>query len=202
MDTFDAIATRRSVKWFDPEYCISQEETRKLLESVMLTPTAFNIQHWRFLVVDDPALRNQLRPVCWNQAQITDASLLVFICADLRAWQKQPERYWRNAPQEVQDMAIPGIGSLFKGNEQLQRDEAIRSGSLAGQTLMLAATAMGYQSCPLTGYDQEKVAEIINLPSDHILVMAVVVGKGTKKPWPRPGQLAYDEVVQTNRFED
>jgi nitroreductase len=171
MDTFDAIATRRSVKWFDPDHRISPGETRKLLETTMLTPTAFNIQHWRFLVVDDPEQRKRLRPVCWNQAQITDASLLVFFCADTGAWQKQPERYWHNAPKEVQEMAIPGISNLFTGNVQLQRDEAIRSGSLAGQTLMLAATAMGYQTCPITGYDQEKVAEIINLPLDHILVL-------------------------------
>jgi nitroreductase len=200
METFDAITNRRSVKWFDPEHRISPEETRKLLESVMLTPTAFNIQHWRFLVVDDPALRTKLRPVCWDQAQITDASMLVFICADVGAWQKQPERYWLNVPKEVQDFAVPGIGNLFEGNAQLQRDEAIRSGSLAGQTLMLAATAMGYQTCPITGYDKEKVAELINLPSDHMLVMAVVVGKGIKEPWPRPGQLAYDEVVHTDSF--
>ncbi len=202
MDTFEAIATRRSVKWYDSDHRISPEETCKLLEATMLTPTAFNIQHWRFLVVDDSEQRKRLRPVCWNQAQITDASLLVFICADVGAWQKQPERYWRNAPQEVQEMAIPGIGNLFQGNDQLQRDEAIRSGSLAGQTLMLAATAMGYQSCPITGYEPDKVAEIINLPADHILVMAVVVGKGVKEPWPRPGQLAYEEVVSTNRFDD
>ena len=59
---------------------------------------------------------------------------------------------------------------------------------------------MGYQSCPMIGFEHDKVAELINLPSDHCIGPMVAIGKGTKDPWPKPGQLGYDEVVIKNRF--
>ena len=53
----------------------------------MLAPLAFNIQHWRFVLVQDPELHKQVRAVAWDQAQVTDASLLIILCADLKAWE-------------------------------------------------------------------------------------------------------------------
>ena len=60
--------------------------------------------------------------------------------------------------------------------------------------------AMGYGCCPMIGFDHEKVAELIHLPKDHVLGPMVAIGKGTKEPWPKPGQLSMDEVVITDRF--
>ena len=65
---------------------------------------------------------------------------------------------------------------------------------------MLAAAAMGYQSCPMDGFDFNAVAKLIALPDDHQIAMFVAIGKGIKDPWPRPGQLALKEVVVTDRF--
>ena len=65
---------------------------------------------------------------------------------------------------------------------------------------MLAAKAMGYDSCPMIGFDIEKVAEVINLPADHVMGPMVAIGKGTKAAWPKPGQLSLDEVVRDNTF--
>ena len=201
MDTFDAIATRRAVKAFDPEHRMSHEEATRLLETAILAPTSFNSQHWRFVVIDDPELRQKIRAVGNDQAQITDASLLVLMTADVQAWRKSPERYWRNAPKEVADLLVGWMGPFHEGREQLQRDEAQRSIGMAMQTLMLAATAMGYQSCPMIGFDLEAVAELVNLPSDHCIGPMVAIGRGVKEPWPRPGQLPLEELVIHNRFE-
>ncbi len=68
------------------------------------------------------------------------------------------------------------------------------------QTLMLAAKGMGYDSCPMIGFDIEKVAELINLPDDHVMGPMVAIGKGTKEAWPKPGQLDLEEVVIENSF--
>ena len=95
---------------------------------------------------------------------MSEASIVIVLCADLKSWQKDPERYWRNAPEETQQMIVPIIKSFYDGKEQLQRDEAMRSCGIAGQTIMLTAKAMGYDSCPMIGFDPEKVAEIIHLP--------------------------------------
>ncbi len=67
---------------------------------------------------------------------------------------------------------------------------------------MLAATAMGYESCLMDLTDLEEVGRLINLPRDHIVTMYVAIGKGLKAPWPRGGQLPMREVVIKNRFDD
>lgn len=200
MNVIDAIQERRSVKAYDPNHQMTEAEIETLMRLAILSPTAFNIQNWRFVLVTDKALRKQIRAVSWNQAQVEEASLLIVLAADLNAWAKQPERYWRNAPQAVQDFLIPAIGQYYAGNTQVQRDEGMRSCGMAATTLMLAAKAMGYDTCPMDGFDFDAVAKILNFPDDHIPVMFVVVGKALEPARPRGGQLALDEVVIYNQF--
>jgi nitroreductase len=71
---------------------------------------------------------------------------------------------------------------------------------MAMQTLMLAGKSMGYESCPMIGFDIEKVGELINLPEDHVMGAMVAIGKGTKKPWPESGQLPLSELLVENSF--
>jgi nitroreductase len=200
MKTADAIRARRAIKHFDADHEMTEAEVNELLSLAVLAPTAFNIQNWRFVVVTDQALRKQIREVAWDQSQVTDTSLFIILCADLRSWEKQPERYWVNAPKEVIEFMIPAIDEYYRGKDQVQRDEAMRSCGIVAQTLMLAAKSMGYDSCPMDGFDYEKVGEIIRLPDDHVIAMFVAIGKGTKEAWPRPGQLDLDEVVIRNSF--
>lgn len=201
MQTLDAIYQRRAIKQFDPTHKLTSEEETKLLEAAIQSPTSFNIQHWRFVILRDPELRKKIRTEFGNdQAQMTDASLLILMTADVKAWQKQPERYWQNAPKEVSDLLVGWMGPFHEGREWLQRDEAQRSIGMAMQTLMLTAKAMGYDSCPMIGFDIDKVAELINLPDDHVMGPMVAIGKGTKAPWPKPGQLPLSEVVIDNSY--
>lgn len=200
MRTLDAIRSRRSIKHYDASHHMSEEEINELLSLAILSPTAFNIQNWRFVTVADPDLRKQIREVAWDQSQVTDTSLFIIMCADLKSWEKQPERYWVNAPQEVSDFMLPAIDDYYRGKDQVQRDEAMRSCGIAAQTLILAAKSLGYDSCPMDGFDFNKVAELINLPDDHVITMFVAIGKGTKDPWPRPGQLSLEEVVIKDKF--
>ena len=200
MNTLEAIQSRRAIKHYDADHRMSDGEIRQLLETAMLAPTAFNIQHWRFVTVLDPEVRKQIRAAAWDQAQVTDASLLIVMCADKDAWKKDAARYWKNAPQPVQDFLVPAIGPYYEGRAQVQRDECMRSCGLAGMTIMLAAKAMGYDSCPMDGFDFDAVGKIINLPEDHVISFMIAVGKGTQPAWPKPGQLPYKEVVIQNTF--
>ncbi|HEY8355502.1 MAG TPA: nitroreductase family protein [Methylophilaceae bacterium] len=200
MNVTTAIETRRAVKAYDPNHEMTQAEIDKLMSLAMLSPTAFNIQNWRFVLVTDKELRKQVRAASWDQAQVTDASLLIVLTADLKAWEKQPERYWRNAPKPVQDYLLPALDQYYRGREQVQRDEAMRSCGMAAMTIMLAAKEMGYDTCPMDGFDFDAVAKLLNLPEDHIPAMFVVVGKALKPAMPRGGQLPMEEVVIYNRF--
>ena len=200
MNTFDAIKERRSVKHYDPNHKLTDEEINQVLSLAVLSPTSFNIQNWRFVLVKNPEIRKEIRSAAWDQAQITDASLLLVICADLKSWMKNPAQYWKNAPKEAQDFLVPAIGPFYEGNEQLQRDEAMRSCGITAQTIMLTAKSMGYDSNPMIGFDPQKVADIINLPKDHVISMLMVIGKQTKPAMPRGGQLSLDNVIFTDKF--
>lgn len=200
MQTIDAIKARRAVKHFDPEHAFSETELQTLLSNAILAPTAFNIQNWRFVVVKNSDLRKQIREVAWDQAQVTDASLFIILCADLNAFEKEPIRYWKEAPESVQAIMLPAIDEYYRDKPQIQPDEAMRSCGIAAQTLMLTAKSMGYDSCPMDGFDYEAVGQLINLPKDHTIAMFVAIGKGTKNAWDRPGQLPLDEVVITDKF--
>ena len=200
MDTLTAIETRRAVKHYNPDHEMTEPEINRLLSLAIMAPTAFNIQNWRFVLVRDPELRKKIRKVAWDQAQVEEASLLIILCADLKSWEKAPERYWRNAPQAAQDFLLPAIDQYYRGRETVQRDEAMRSCGIAAQTIMLAAKSMGYDSCPMDGFDFDAVGKLINLPEDHVIAMFVAVGKAIGEANPRGGQLPLSEVVIKDRF--
>ncbi|BFM13202.1 nitroreductase family protein [Simiduia litorea] len=194
------IQQRRSVKQFEPSYTLSNTEITQLLEDAIHAPTSFNLQHWRFVRISDPALRKAIRAVAWDQAQVTDASELFVIAADVKAWEREPERYWASADSEKRSILLGMIDEFYRGREWIQRDEAIRSGAFAAQNMMLSAKSLGLDSCPMIGFNQEAVAKLINLPADHVIVMMVAVGKAAGDAWPRGGQLPLSELVFDNQF--
>ena len=86
MNTLEAIKARRAVKHYDPNFVMPQEDIDTLLEHVILAPTSFNIQNWRFVLVEDKELREKIREAAWNQAQITEASLHKPLCWQPNLW--------------------------------------------------------------------------------------------------------------------
>lgn len=202
MQVFEAIRGRRSVRKFDPAHRIDEAEIRRLMELVILSPTAFNIQNWRFVAVRDPEQRAEIRKAAWDQAQVTEASLLLVLCMDLKSWDKTPERYWVNAPAHVARDMVREIRHFYRDDDTLQRDEGMRSCGMAAQTAMLAAKAMGYESCPMDGFDFKRVAHLINLPADHRICMMLCIGKPLAAAHPRSGQLDLDRVFVADAFGD
>lgn len=200
METFEAIRSRRSVKSFDINHSMTYEEITKLLELAVLSPTSYNIQNWRFVTVTDQGLKDKMSELSHGQRQVSEASLVIILCADLNSWDKSPERYWRNIPEELRNALVESLRNSYRGNPQQQRDEAMRSCGMAAQTIMLAAKSMGYDTCPMKGFDYDAVGKLINLPADHVIAMMVVVGKAAKEAPPRGGQLPLDEVVYKNSF--
>lgn len=200
LPTDEAIRARRAVKHFDPAFVMPAEYRARLIDLARQAPTSFNLQNWRIVNVQDKALRQELRAAAWDQAQVTDASLLFVLAADLRAHTRDPARYWVDAPKAAQDILVPMITPFYEGRDWLARDEGMRSVGFAAQTIMLAAKSMGYDSCPMVGFDYDKVAKSIRLPDDHALAMMLAVGKATKPAWSKPGFIPLDEVVLRDRF--
>lgn len=200
MDISQGIEKRRAVKSFDASHQMPDAEFDRLMELVRMGPTAFNIQNWRFVRLTQPSLRQAVRAAAWDQPQVTDASVVLVLCADLKAWAREPRRYWAHAPEPVQEFMLPAIRAYYEGKPQVERDEAMRSCGIAAMTLMLAAQELGYESCPMDGFDFEAVGKLINLPADHVVAIMVAIGKGTKAPWPRGGKVPLSEILIEDKF--
>ena len=200
MDTFDAIKTRRAIKKFDNTYKMSDEQVQSLMKLTLLSPTSYNQQNWRFVTVTDQKVKEQIHVAARNQAQPLDGSLVILLCGNMNAWKDDPMRYWKNHPLEKQEHVRDAMHKKYSNSLQNRRDEAMRSCGFAAQTIMLAAKQMGLDSCPMVGFEYDEMAKIINLPSDHIIVMMIVVGKAASPAAERGGQLPLDEVVFENKF--
>lgn len=194
MDLGDIIQTRRSVKNFDAKHSITDDELTTLFERVVLTPSSFNMQHWRFVVVRDAKNKAALRQAAYNQEQIETASAAIIVLGKLNA-HEDARRIFADAPPKVQESMIPMINGFYADKPQMRRDEAIRSASLAAMTLMYAAADMGYATGPLIGFDPAAVGELIGLDEHHIPVMIIVIGKQVGEMRPRASRLPIPDVV-------
>ena len=200
MDVFEAIETRRAIKKFDSTYKMSQIDVKKLMEHVILAPTSYNQQNWRFVISTDQDVKEKISIAARGQAQPKDGSLVVVLCGNMDAWKTEPLQYWKNYPSEKQETVKAALERKYDGNPQNLRDEAVRSCGMAAQTIMLAAKQMGLDSCPMVGFEYDELANVINLPENHMIVMMVVVGKRAQDASQRGGQLALDDVVFENSF--
>ncbi|MDH3618157.1 MAG: nitroreductase family protein [Nitrosopumilus sp.] len=200
MNTFDAIKTRRAIKKFDPTHKMTSNEIKFLMELAILSPSSYNQQNWRFIIITDKKIKDQISVAARNQSQPSDGSLVIILCGNTNAWKENPDRYWRNSTEERQKLVTTALQKKYADNLQNRRDEAMKSCGFAAQTIMLASKQMGLDSCPMGGFDYDEVSKIIDLPKDHIIVMMIVVGKALEPAGPRGGQLTVDEVVFENKF--
>lgn len=196
----DAVRSRRAIKGYDSSFSLTREEKDHLLDLALHAPSAFNLQHVRLVEVSDPQLRTQLREVAWDQAQVTDAAMLVVVCAQLDSWERNAQRVWDGAPEAVQAFMAGAIDTYYRGKPQVQRDEAMRSCGAAGADPDAGRPRPGPDSCPMDGFDFDAVARLINLPDNHVIGLMVAVGKKAVEPWPRSGKLPREELVIRDRF--
>lgn len=199
MELLEALRTRRSVKSFDPSHEITDDEVRTLFENVALAPTSFNMQNWHFVAVRNKKTREKLCAASWHQSQVKDASLVVVCCGALQA-HRATDRYLRKAPEAVREKMAPMIGGFYESNDDLCKEEACRTIGIGGMAMMLMAREMGYDSCPMIGYDPKQVSEIVGLDDNHPPLMMVTIGKPLQPARPRMGLLDLEEFVSIDRF--
>lgn len=196
------VEARRAIKEFDNEHVLPEEDLNKILTAVHFTPTAYNLQNYRFVVVQDKEVRHSddFMAAGWNQPKMATSSALIILCADKDSWRKDARRVWESAGKDVQDTMEGMITSYYEGNERVQLDEAHRSCGMAGMNIMLTAQALGYDTCPMDGFDYEAMGKQINLPEDHVISFIIAIGKRTADPFPRATLLPKDEIVIHEKF--
>ena len=200
MEFSDIVQQRRSIKSYDAEKSIGDVELKELFEEVILSPSSFNLQHWTFIAVKDSEQKKLLKEAAWGQQQVEDCSVAILVCGKLNAYKDAPIIY-KNTPKEVQEGMLPMINDFYEGKDQLQRDEAIRSASLAAMTLMYAAKNLGWATGPMIGFDPVATSKLLNLTQAYIPVMLLVLGYQNKAPRPRDYRRPIEEVVRLNTLD-
>jgi nitroreductase len=162
---------RYAVKKFDSSKKIPADAWDVLEQSLLLTPSSFGLQPWKFFVVDNPELRQELLANSWNQAQVVEASHLVVLAIKKEMGDAEVDRY-------IQDMSdkrsvpidgLAGLNKMIKGfmanpNKGFTIDEwAIRQVYIAIGQFMTSAAMLGIDTCPMEGFNPAKYDEILGL---------------------------------------
>lgn len=161
---------RYATKQFDPSKKIPGDLWSVLEEALRLAPSSFGLQPWKFIVIDDPALRERLRAASWNQSQVTDASHLVVLASRTDLDEGDIDRWIAclAASQNRDAPMLEGYRKIISGFAAAMPAEARRAWNarqiyIALGQFMTAAAAAGVDTCPLEGIDAAAYDEILSL---------------------------------------
>lgn len=181
----EAIESRRSIRKFVQEP-MDQADLHEILRLASLAPSAWNAQTWRFAVVQDPAIKEQLREAAYGQGQLTSAPAVIVVYSDME-----------DTLNTVEETAHPGMGeanrtgqrntfnNAFGAQEVAQRGQwGLTQANIAFGFLMLAARGLGYDTVPMLGFNPEKVKEILGLPQHVQFAGLLPIGKRAEDGFP------------------
>jgi nitroreductase len=191
----EALRWRYATKVFDSSRKLTPEEVSTLEQGLVLTPSSFGIQPWRFLVISSPELRQRLRPHAWNQSQVTDASHLYVLCARTSVTPADVDRLMERTAslRDVPVETLQGYKGLIEGFVKGMSLEAQlawnqRQVYIALGQLMTTAAFLGLDTCPIEGFEPEAVDEILGLRALG-LTATVLCAVGHRSPEDRYGRL-------------
>ncbi|GAA0225290.1 nitroreductase family protein [Haladaptatus pallidirubidus] len=178
-NVIEALRTRRSGHNFDPDADLDEETLEELIRDAAIAPSSYNLQPWEFVSVQDEERLDEIVEIAYGQEHIRDAGTAILVVGHTDA--KTADRVfdeWVEAGRLDEETAAETKGQTvgMYDDDQTGRDYAIRNASLAAENLMLSAHARGLTATPMIGFDQERIAEFLNLPDDEIPVMLLAIG--------------------------
>jgi nitroreductase len=200
MNAFDAITQRFSANKFDSARKLHADQIRQLVDYAMQAPSAYNIQHTRFIAVTEPQAKSALKAIAYNQQKVEDAAVTFIVLADtrghelMRAIGRMGERagLWDEAGT---DGMVNAVNSTYGDNAARAREEAIRSAALASMNLMTAAQAMGLVSGPMIGFDAAELQRQFHIHERYVPAMLITVGHAAPGNWPKKPRLPVPDVL-------
>ena len=200
MNFSELVRARRSVRDYDLSQPLTDADLKAIFDDVNLSPSAFNLQQWAFVVVREAEQKKRLRAASMDQAQVENCGAAIVVCAKLDAHVDAPTIF-AQAPEPMRGRMIGMTAQMYGGNAQFARDEAIRGASLAAMTLMYAAKARGFDTGAMIGFNPQQVAEVAGLADNYIPAMLIVMGRGTPPATPRGHRKPVSEVVKLERLD-
>lgn len=186
MNVIEAIKKRYAAKLFTGEK-LPEEDILKLKDAVRFAPSSFNLQPWKIKIVKDKNLLNKLQQASYDQKQVGSASHLFVFCSisDFSEKKKKviDKMEEKGIPKKKVNSFASVVDSFLSSNSKEEFIKISKNESfLAAENLMLAATSLGYASCPIGGFDKERFKEILKLPSNFEPILIVPVGYAADEP--------------------
>jgi nitroreductase len=178
-----AIEQRRATPSFDGAP-IPAEDLRRILDAGRHAPSGYNMQPWRFVVVQSPEQKRRLRGASYNQAKVEEASAVIVACGDTDGWRRDLDLMLEQGlkggmPASYADQARNSVPNYMSGmSSEQMRGWLNKHVMLAFTHMLLTAETMGYDTAPLEGFEQDKVHEVLKLPLSYWVVALLAVGHG------------------------
>lgn len=183
MDIIQAIKERRSINFFETGQTIADDKLKELLETANLSPSSFNLQPWKVVVVKSPERKKILRKCAFDQPKAEEASVVLIMVADPKAMEENIDRMLESWVQlgyikpEMKE-TYRGMANNLYGTPESERRKffAVKNTALFAMNLMLAAKGLGLETHPMDGFDEGCVKKEFNIPADKAIPMLVAVG--------------------------
>ncbi|MDM5155327.1 nitroreductase family protein [Bacillus sp. DX1.1] len=187
-DFTEILTGRRSIRKYDTSVKISKEEMTEILTEATLAPSSVNMQPWRFLVIDSAEGKATLAPLArFNQLQVETSAAMIAVFGDLNNFDNAEEIYSKAVdlgymPAEVKEGQMEKLTAYFSTvDSAVMKDTVLIDGGLVSMQLMLTARAHGYDTCPIGGFEKDKIAEAFGLDKDrYVPVMLISIGKAAE----------------------
>jgi nitroreductase len=193
-----ALWFRHACKIFDEGKPLARADLDYVLEAGRLAPSSLGLEPWRFIVVEDDTLRRHLRSACWNQSQITSCRAVIVILA-LKADLAPETGYARTMMRRI-------VGSDAELDEAMEIYRQMAQGDvvawsvaqchIAAANMLMAAAAIGLDSCPMGGFEPEAVAETLKIDRARYEVALLVALGYRAQPQPAKHRLPLDQLVE------
>lgn len=205
IDFYSVLRERRSVRQYDRSVKIPRQEVKEILAEAILAPSGSNLQPWRFLVIDDQALKEKLHPIAFNQQQVLDASAVIAVLGDMEGY-KQADKILQSSvdagymTEEAKQTVVGNVIKRFANiDPRIIKETVLVDAGLVSMQLMLAAKARGYDTGPMGGFNAEQFKEAFEIPDQYVTVMLIAVGKAVA-PGHATTRLSVDEVTFWNEI--
>lgn len=184
----EVIFSRRATPSFDGEP-IPPEDLHQILQAGLHAPSGYNMQPWRFIVVQSPEQKKRLRAASYNQGKVEEASAMIVACGDADGWRKDLDEMLQlgldgGMPEGYAEQARVSVPNYLSSFTSEQMHGWLNKHVMIALThMMLMAEVMGYDTAPMEGFEQEKVHEVLRLPLSYWVVALLGIGhlKGADK---------------------
>lgn len=200
----EAVTQRRATQGFNTDP-IADEVLHELLGLALLAPSGYNLQPWKFIVVQNQDNKERLMKVAMNQAKVAEAPVVVIACANPNGWRDDLDKVIAMA-RETGQIKDDNVASQMREKASTylssvdNRVWATKQTMIAFTHLMLLAESYGIDTAPMEGFNEVEVKAEFNIPDDFLVLALLAMGYRSKPDRPYGGRFELGERVCFERY--